>query len=239
MISNIKKIFSCLVLSPRRINIKLLGDSITHGVGGSGFEQSGEPITAGFRRNPDGYCWAKRFKEHMESFYNCQVTNNACTGTAIEFVLEHFDELVSPEDDIIMCAIGTNNRHQYFIDAPMHTPEEHMKAFYRNILLLADRFESTGKKYILISNIPASAENEADTAEYARLFHMGDVRDLYVKAASVRGFPLFSMYDAFFDYCDEKGIDYETLLADGLHPNNEGFDVMFELTMKALGLRRV
>ena len=50
--------------SGRSLQIKLLGDSITHGVGGSGFEQNGEPIVAGFARNPHGFCWAKLFKEY-------------------------------------------------------------------------------------------------------------------------------------------------------------------------------
>ena len=56
-------VFSKIILSDKKINIKLLGDSITHGVGGTGFVQNGEPIVAGFARNPDGYCWAKQFKE--------------------------------------------------------------------------------------------------------------------------------------------------------------------------------
>ena len=45
-------------------HIKLLGDSITHGVGGSGFCQDGERIVEGYARNTKGYCWAKLLKEH-------------------------------------------------------------------------------------------------------------------------------------------------------------------------------
>ena len=100
------KIFSKVILSDRTIHIKLLGDSITHGVGGTGFEQTGEPIVPGWSRNPDGYCWAKQFKEYMEAQFNCTVTNNACTGTKIEFILANFDTLVDAEDDIIICTIS-------------------------------------------------------------------------------------------------------------------------------------
>ena len=49
--------------------IKLLGDSITHGVGGTGFAQSGEHIVDRFSRNPDGFCWARLFSEHMGEKY--------------------------------------------------------------------------------------------------------------------------------------------------------------------------
>ena len=84
----------------RHIRIKLLGDSITHGVGGTGFEMDGEEICCGVRRNPNGYCWAKTFKEYMEEKYDCTVVNNGIGGITIEFIIEHFDELVDEQDDL-------------------------------------------------------------------------------------------------------------------------------------------
>ena len=98
MNTEVAKIFNRVVLSEKKLRIKLLGDSITHGVGGTGFNQNGVRINETFARNPDGFCWAKLLKEHMESQYNCEVVNNGCTGTSIEYVIAHFDELVDPED---------------------------------------------------------------------------------------------------------------------------------------------
>ena len=46
------------------------------------------------------------------------------------FIIDNFERLVDDEDDIIICAIGTNNRHQYITETPLHTKEEHMKIFY-------------------------------------------------------------------------------------------------------------
>lgn len=232
------KIFSKVIRAEKTVKIKLLGDSITHGVGGTGFEQNGEHIVGEFHRSPDSYCWANKFKAYMEANYNCIVNNNACTGTKIEFVLENFDTLVSPDDDIVLCTIGTNNRHQYYHDAPMHTREEHEKEFYANIVKLNERFAKRGGDYILVANIPASAENEANTDEYARIFHMCDVHDMYLKAACEYGFPFISMYNLFHEYCDVRNINYETLLCDGLHPNDMGYDVMYYLIMQEIGLGR-
>ena len=144
MNEKVARIFSRVVLADEPVHIKLLGDSITHGVGGTGWQQNGEPITAGFARSPDSFCWANCFRDHMETRYNCTVTNNACTGTRIEFILEHFDELVSPDDDIVLCAIGTNNRNQDYTSGPMHKPSEHMRIFYDHILELHDRFLAAG-----------------------------------------------------------------------------------------------
>ena len=230
------KIMSRVVLADRKIKIKLLGDSITHGVGGTGFEQNGELIAEDFRRNPDGYCWAKLFFEHMESHYNCAVVNNGCTGTKIEFIIKHFDTLVEKDDDIIICTIGTNNRAQLFSDAPRRTREAHLKLVYSSILELYGMFKAAGKDVIFVANIPASLQNEKDGDHYWRVIHMNDINDLYMKASVECGFPLISLYTRFMEYCDMRGVELDTLLSDGLHPNNEGYTVMYRLLMRELGL---
>ena len=48
------KLISRVILSDHTVRIKLLGDSITHGVGGTGFAQDGGLIAEGFRRNTNG-----------------------------------------------------------------------------------------------------------------------------------------------------------------------------------------
>ena len=236
MNEKVARIFSRVVLADEPVHIKLLGDSITHGVGGTGWQQNGEPITAGFARSPGSFCWANCFRDHMETRYNCTVTNNACTGTRIEFILEHFDELVSPEDDIVLCAIGTNNRNQDYADAPMHTPGEHMRLFYPKILALHDRFLAAGKDVVFIANIPASAFKESGNDSFARLFHTWDVHDMYMKAAAERGFAFISLYNGMLEYCERRGIAPDALLADGLHPNDRGHAVIFRLIMAETGL---
>ena len=89
MNSSVSKIINKVVLTEKNINIKLLGDSITQGVGGSGFDQKGQHIVQNFFRNEEGYCWANLFKKHMQRQFNCVVTNNACTGTGIEFIINN------------------------------------------------------------------------------------------------------------------------------------------------------
>ncbi len=238
MKKSVAQIMSKVILTDRTVNIKLLGDSITHGVGGTGFEQNGEPIVEDFARNKDGYCWAKMFKEHMEKQFNCTVTNNACTGTTIEFIINNFNRLVDEEDDIIICTIGTNNRHQLFADGPKNKKREHMENFYNSIIRLNYMFEEARKDVIFVANIPASAENEKDGTDYWRIFHMNDVNDIYMKASVEYGFPLISMYLRFLEYCEMKDISVDSLLADGLHPNDKGYEVMFKLILNELGIGR-
>lgn len=245
------KLISKVILSDKHVKIKLLGDSITHGVGGSGFEQNGELIVEAFEqygesyprfaRNPDGHCWAKLFKEHMESHYACTVINNACTGTRLEFIINNFDKLVDKDDDIIICTIGTNNRHQYFVDGPEPTRREMLERVYNYIVTLHGMFKKADKDVIFVANIPASAKNEESdlvNLKYWRVIHMNDINDLYMKASFECGFPFISMYSLFLEYCDMRNISVDSLLSDGLHPNDEGYNVMYKLIMKELGLGR-
>lgn len=235
MNTEVSKIFSKVKYSNKRVRIKLLGDSITHGVGGTGFVQNGDKIVEGFSRSPDGYCWANELKKYMEKNFNCEVINNGCTGTKIEFILEHFDVLVDEDDDIILCTIGTNNRNQYFRNGPKCSKEEYMSRFYENIIKLRNRFEGLGKEYVFMANIPASAENEKDGSDFWRVFHMSDVSKLYQKAADECGFPLINLYEKFCQYCDANNLSIDSLLADGLHPNDTGYEIMFRLIMDEIG----
>lgn len=215
--------------------IKLLGDSITHGVGGTGFMQSGEDIVEGFKRNPDGYCWAAKFKSYIKERYGKDAINNACTGTNIEFVLRNFDTLVDKDDDLVICTIGTNNRHQYKNTGDKRTADDLAAELYGNIVALNERFYSAGIPAILIANIPASAENEKDGADYWRILHMNDINDTYKRAAGECGFAFISLYDMMSTYLQQNGIEIDALLCDGLHPSDKGYDVMFSLILTALG----
>ncbi|MBQ2764665.1 MAG: SGNH/GDSL hydrolase family protein [Firmicutes bacterium] len=232
----VAKIFSKLVLPERTIRIKLLGDSITHGQGGTGFNPTGATIVPGYSRNEDGYCWAKLFKEDLESRFNCEVINNAITGINIGFIVNHFDQMVDETDDIIVCIIGTNNRTQAKDGQPKQTKRAYMELFYSELMNLQKLLAATGKDVIYVANIPASAENEKDGEDFWRLLHMNDVNDLYIKAAAECGFPLISLYSLFLDYCETKKIHMDSLLIDGLHPNDEGYAVIYQLMMKEIGL---
>ena len=106
--------------------------------------------------------------------------------------------------------------------------------FSRNIEVLFGKFKAAGIPVIFIANIPASEANERDGEEYWRILHMRDIRDLYVCAAEKCGFPLIDLYSLWNGYCADNGIDPDSLLADGLHPNDAGEDVIYSLMVKAL-----
>ena len=95
------------------------------------------------------------------------------------------------------------------------------------------------KDVIFIANIPASLENEErNNEELKRLFHMWDINDIYLKASVECGFPFISLYNAFMEYCMIKNVSVDSFLSDGLHPNDEGHELIFKLILERLGLGR-
>ena len=225
-----KKAFS----KKKNVKIKLLGDSITHGEGGSGWKQSGEVIVAGWLQSPNGYSWANLFRDYMKEKYGATVINKACSGTNVQFIMEHFSALVDSDDDIIVCAIGTNNRNFHFLQGEKPTREEHLKNVYENVIKLYNKFLENDKPVIFVANIPASEENEKkDGADYWRVIHMADINNIYKHLSQEYGATVVSLYDLISKYCEEKEIVIDELLSDGLHPNNEGHRIISELLIQA------
>jgi hypothetical protein len=147
-----KILFKKAIEKKRPIRIKLLGDSITHGVGGTGWAMVGEPIVEDFKRSPDSFCWAKLFRDYMKEKYDAEVINNGCTGTTIQFIIEHFETLVSADDDLVICTIGTNNRHRSKELGERPSREEWGKVFYDAVLTLDGMFKAKGKRVIFVAN---------------------------------------------------------------------------------------
>ncbi len=232
---NAKEIFSAAQKKTSPLKIKLLGDSITHGVGGTGWQMNGEPIVEDFKRSPDSFCWAKLFSDFVKEKYGAVVVNNGCTGTTIQFVIEHFDTLVSEEDDLVICTIGTNNRHRFKKYGDRPTREEWGKVFYDAVLELNALFEEKKIPVIFVANLPAAEKNEQDGEDFYRVLHMDDINEIYKRAREKEGFALISLYDLVDAYVKEKGILVDALLCDGLHPSDEGYRVMFSLLCEALG----
>lgn len=231
-----RDVFAKYKNSGGHFRIKLIGDSITHGVGGTGFCQSGENFIEGYSRNPDGYCWANLFRDYMREKYDCEVVNNAATGTDIEFTIANFSRLVDDSDDVIICAIGTNNRHQWKKDGPIEDKEKFAGRFYGKVLQLYDLFKKTGKDFIFVANIPATDADEAGGEDYWRVIHMSDINEIYKKVSRLTGCAFISVYDGFTGREKCREMKTEDLLPDGIHPNDEGHKLIFETIIAELGL---
>lgn len=219
--------------SKREKTIKLLGDSITSGMGGSNFAKDGDVIVstswATWNVNTKGYCWANLLKEQMELKYSCTVKNWGTDGVDSDFILDQINQgkLVEKSDDMVILMIGTNDRLNY-------SKNGSKEKLYENISNIVDKVQSMNKEIILMSSIPASKSNEESTKE-PKIFHMSDVDQVIQNVARDKGMEYISLYKGMIDYCSAKNIPVDDLLRDGVHPNDEGYLVMYDLIRNALG----
>ena len=215
--------------------IVLGGDSITHGVGGTGFNQNGEVIIDDYRRNPDGYCWANLFKDYIESTYNATVLNNACTGTSASFWNVNKEDLIPLDTDIFILTVGTNDRNVY--TSGSDTPEAVRTRLKNNLKYIVEYCQTHDINIILASPIPASAQNENYTADgITRIIKMFEINEIIREVATEHYIEYINMYNLLYYYYWEKDLNFEDYFVDGLHPNDSMYKVMFYLYLKGLNL---
>ena len=233
--------------------ICLIGDSITQGMGSSGFQQYDAVIdgttynvrgngpnnpnatsdykigeylwTEGGRRwyeALDGNGWAHLFKNYMNEKFNIIVRNFGMSGINsgdLKYMINNFMEPKFNFDCIVLM-IGTNNREK-----------GNLESLYADMNDTIKTIKNYGKDLIIMACIPATIENEKKFR-----VHMEDVHNVLRNVSCENKIPFISVYNLFIDYCSNKGIKIDTLLPDGLHPNNEGYQVMFQLISNAMGI---
>ena len=219
-------ILPMLVNETKTYRIKLIGDSITAGVGGTGYDTSssggGALITSGVYQNVRGTCWANSLKGYLEAkFAGVTVTNNGYSGATAQWINERFGDFVSASDNLVVCMVGTNNRNT----------SGDLNRLYVNLQGIVDKTAALGIPIILMSCIPASVANE----RLQSVLHMEDVDMVVGAVARKNGIPWVSVYKLMRGYLRDTGTSLDSLLVDGLHPNDAGYAVMFQLISNALG----
>ena len=215
--------------------IKLLGDSITHGVGGTGFAQDGETIpdpNTAFKVNTSGYCWANLFKQYIESKYASTVINFGTRGIRSYDILRRLEAdngYVTDADKLLVVMIGTNNKWA--------TTADTLEDLKNDIQWLVDWCAENDKKVILVSAPMSSVASDTQYSDGSAVkFHNEDIDHVYGEVAHKNNMNYVPMYQRMVEYCDLKDIDIATIFDDGLHPNDKGYYIMYKLLMKELGL---
>ena len=219
---SIYKAMSQFVLSDKTLKIKLLGDSITEGYGGTGFTQSSN---IGVETNTNGVCWANMLREYMTTKFDCTFINFGSSGMNSQTMYNNIfvtPNLIDGSEDVVIIMIGTNDR------------KTNTKAtFYSNLKAIIEKIQANGTKVVIMSSIPSSAEEEAITTN---AYHMDDVDNIIMKVATDLNVEYISLYKKMNEYLDLKGEELSTYLnSDGLHPNDNGYTLIFKLMLSALG----
>ena len=127
------------------------------------------------------------------------------------------------DDDIVILQYGTNDRH------PCVSPE-HTQYCLSNTI---NRILEYGHIPIVMCANPCTHKWEYNVP---RRFHMWDVRNAIELTVKKYEIPFVDNYTAFLNYTEQHNIPLTDVLAEGLHPNDLGYKVMYENIMKTLGL---
>lgn len=206
--------------------IKLLGDSITEGYGGTGFERA---TVVGQEANLHGVCWANMLREYMTTKFNCTFKNLGSTSMHTQTMhnnIFHTNHLLDGNEDVIILMIGTNDRK-------FNTEE----TFYSNLKEIIARILSQGTEVILMSSLPSTLTEENITTN---AYHMCDVDNIIMKVATEFNLEYISLYKKMYEYLDYTGESLSTYLnSDGLHPNDNGYALLYKFILSGLGFGRV
>lgn len=215
--------------------IKLIGDSITQGVGGTGFAQDGDLIFSDgvsntWNVNTSGYCWANLFKTHVEAISDATVKNWGCRGISCMdvLVLDMLPTLIEDDDDIVIVMLGTNDR------TDTQVPAENADLMYQmNLKAICDYIIGQGKKLILISPIPATPEGDSVSGVH---FDSNTVNMVCTSVANQVGCEYFNLSKELVNWILSTNGSYNTLYSDTLHPSDKGYELMYYLICKGLNI---
>ena len=201
------------IISGEIKSIILMGDDLTDGAGGTGYNGSymEAPST-----NSKGYCWANVFARFLKSRYGTRVRNMGMYGSKLALQADILLQTVT-KDDFVIWLTGTHDRDD--------------TAAYRRDLrrnLAAVREKSAG--LLVVSSLPAMLADE--NAHAATMQTMDEI----VTEAATGYVPFLSLYREFFQFCELRTIGFSDCFADLLHPNNWGHFNLFRMLCIQLGL---
>lgn len=204
------------------LNIVLIGDSIVEGYGSSDYSSTGEAVRNNVKaayRNTGKLCWGNMFADYMTKNYaNCSVVNNGIGGFTCQQVYENLDTLAPEGTNVVIMSAGTNDQNK--------TDKGYAVTGYLRKTILA--LQGRGIQPILLTNTPtmnATAPNNAAT-----------VKTAITEAGNDADVTCCDVFSQFNYYLWEHDMELSQVMADVLHPNDTGYEIMFNIIKRELGV---
>lgn len=195
-------------------NVKILGDSLTCGYGGSNYSNSGESICGLYNANETGNCWANELRDYLEKEYDCSVKNWGVSGWSSLDIVWNLDKVITDSDDVIICAIGANN---CYID-------DGLTKLKADIPTINNYCTQKGKDIIFVGTMPTlTGKNETLGIQ------MEDIDNALGDTASKLDIPFVPVYTLWAEYTAECNYDPGLLYHDEEHLNDKGYNLMYYL----------
>lgn len=211
--------------------IYLIGDSIVEGYGGSNYNggsnkvgHSDEEIPNSVKtwyRNTAGTCWANSLKKYVESNYpNTTVVNNGIGGFTVPQLYANFDSLVGDDATAVIVGIGINNRNTA-------DKKKHITDALVNIVWKALR---RGLKCVVLTPTLIKTGTAVDKNNDATV-------NAYVRNAIASGNARYiDVHSELLSFLNLNNISLNSVMSDNLHPNDRGYEIIYNIILKNLGL---
>ena len=200
--------------------IVLLGDSITAGVGSSDYHDDGDMVlqksyegrSYDTFRNTGVMAWAARFEEYLENEYpGCEVINNGIPSFAFWQLSDSVDELIPEGCDVAVIQIGTNAR----------MAEDKERLIVEPLMDVIDHLKDRGIVPVVMTNT-ILLDQVAPNDEYT-------VCQYIQQACSLAGVQCYDVLSEMDRMLLEQGMDEQMIMADQLHPNDLGHEMIFDI----------
>lgn len=202
--------------------IVFIGDSIIAGLGGTGYDISseggGEFLMQynGVDRyeNIRGHCWVNSMIDYLNTIYeHTNVKNHGIGGITVNALRNNFDTLVPTGTKMVIISVGTNNYNN-------------PSAILTDLAYIIRRCNERNIKFNILTNTPNNTTNKN---LYTR------IKGYITATCNTHGVEVLDMYSEFENYITLKNIPISDVLnSDGIHLNDTGYDIMFEIAKKLL-----
>lgn len=218
--------------------VKLIGDSITAGVGATGHALSTNLIftdeegTKYFEPVLTSQSWANHFGNFLKKEYpSVRFRNVGIGGKSAKWANSHKSQWVDNNEDIVFIQLGTNDRWD------SATIEE----FKTNLVEFLEYVDQRSEFMVVMAAPPSQDYNIDGTLKPPYLRDMREINKTISEVCIEKDYLFISHFDMFFDYITVTGaaFDYllETQVEGGSHPKDPGHELVWRNIQSKLKLK--
>jgi len=208
-------------------SVVFIGDSIVEGYGCSNYNggsngSSGHLIPNNVKtwyRNTGNKCWANMMINYIISSYpNTKACNNAIGGFTTKQIFDNLETLTIDDDgnraNIAVLSIGTNDVYK----------QDKWNAITIYMTKIIRWLVNRGIQPVILTNSPLKIANAPA------------IQSAIIQACDICGVPAHDLLSRMNYYLWEHNIPLNDVMNDNLHPNDRGYEIMYNIFKKILCL---
>lgn len=210
------------------VDVYIVGDSISAGVGSSGYNLTTTPIFTDktgvtyYEPNHTSPSWANRLRSYLERVSpNSALFNGAIGGKSAKFFNENKALYMPDNKDVVFVMLGTNDR----------VVSANLSEFKTNLTELLEYVDNKSNFMVVMSANPVKADYDAQGN-----FSQEEANSIIVEICKENDYFLINHFTETTSKMYAKNYNIEDILTDNAHPNDRGYALYWDTIQKALGI---